>query len=592
MPNNVSAPQDTLYVSTVNISLAKDSSKTIESIKLGKNNESPRDVQKTICAGGEHREEFHEPLPLGPNDHIFVSVNCSYWPWWKRVDIRIDINLRDTGYVCGEQGVRLYRRKERNVEVVVAAYCQPVTPVPATPGQLPATTASILEACSQFRLLIIGNSGVGKSSLIRKVFGVEIVDVSEATRGTADIEKEFISATNERFVVHDSLGFEAGDEQNIDIVKQFIARRKAMPQLKDQLHAIWLCLETPYCGGRLLEAGAEKVLQERDKVLGNVPLVVVLTKVDQLDAQLEIDPPENETLENYKSRYLNKYCVEPLRRAAGRDITHVTVSVKDGYSESLTNLVKATKDNMAKYHVDETPWFVASIAQRVSIKEKIELSIAVGKKEYWNILMGAVFRGHTLQQYLHVIRKDVITVWNFNDPDKCLMDDRIFEVLLRTNNLGDTADTQSNKASFADLIASALELLQKGLSGSVDIASVLGFAVAATKAPNKMYQGAKEDVKILMAFIVNLICVMQVIFLLASGGPVTRQTVALAVGGCERQRSVVHSLVNDFDGKLGVLLGGRDYALEQVVKWIWLYSIKDDEIEALKRRMGQVPVVP
>ena len=62
---------------------------------------------------------------------------------------------------------------------------------------------------------------------------------SENTRGEADIDREFSSPTNERFVVHDSLGFETADEQKMDIVKQFVARRKAMPQLKDQLHAIW-----------------------------------------------------------------------------------------------------------------------------------------------------------------------------------------------------------------------------------------------------------------------------------------------------------------------------------------------------------------
>jgi hypothetical protein len=50
--------------------------------------------------------------------------------------------------------------------------------------------------------------------------------------------------------------------------------------------------------------------------------------------------------------------------------------VEDCYSESLPSLVKATNEDMAKYHVDEAPRVVASIAQRVSIKEKIELSIA------------------------------------------------------------------------------------------------------------------------------------------------------------------------------------------------------------------------
>ena len=50
--------------------------------------------------------------------------------------------------------------------------------------------------------------------------------------------------------------------------------------------------------------------------------------------------------------------------------------MEDGYSESLSSLVKATDEDMAKYHVDEALRVVASIAQRVSIKEKIELSIA------------------------------------------------------------------------------------------------------------------------------------------------------------------------------------------------------------------------
>ena len=34
------------------------------------------------------------------------------------------------------------------------------------------------------------------------------------------------------------------------------------------------------------------------------------------------------------------------------------------------------------------------------------------------LLKSAVFRGHTLKECLQVIHKDVITVWNFNDPDE------------------------------------------------------------------------------------------------------------------------------------------------------------------------------
>lgn len=34
------------------------------------------------------------------------------------------------------------------------------------------------------------------------------------------------------------------------------------------------------------------------------------------------------------------------------------------------------------------------------------------------LLKSAVFRGHTLAECLQVIRRDIITVWNFNDPDE------------------------------------------------------------------------------------------------------------------------------------------------------------------------------
>ena len=67
---------------------------------------------------------------------------------------------------------------------------------------------------------------------------VSFKHTSENTRGEANIDREFISSTNKRFVVHDSL-FESADGRNMEIVEEFVARRTAMPQLKDQLHAIW-----------------------------------------------------------------------------------------------------------------------------------------------------------------------------------------------------------------------------------------------------------------------------------------------------------------------------------------------------------------
>ncbi|KAF8433788.1 hypothetical protein L210DRAFT_3486005 [Boletus edulis BED1] len=583
-PASQSTLDSTLYASAIDISLAKDSHKTIESIKVKKNSESVKDVLNPMYVNGVYRMEFSPLLVIDPEEHISVSINCSWLASATRVaeDIPIDINLRDIECTYHGQGITSYRKKERDVEVVITGH-----------HSLLATTTLIIQSCERFRLLIIGNSGVGKSSLLYKVFGVAGVHTSQTARGAANINQEFIATTNDRFVVHDSLGFESGDDRNMGIVKDFVSRRKAMPQLKDQLHTVWLCLETPYAGGRLLEGGAEDFLRRRTEVLGKIPLVVVLTKADQLDIQLMIDPPEDDDVEQYKSRYLDKHCVEPLHKAAGSDVTHVAVSAQDGYSESLSNLVRATDKTMAKYHVDEAPRVVASIAQRVSIKDKIELSIAIGEKRYWNMLFDSgVFRGHTLQEYLQVIRKDIVTIWNFDDPGQYLMDDNIIKALLHTDNLvGEgTSEAPSSMDSFANFLVSALKR-QGSLSGSggimlSDTGATAGVASSVARTMYEAYQ-AEEDVKTLVTYVVDLICVMQAIFLLASGGrdAITAYTVTLVLQAYEETKKIVHMSVDGFDGKPGVLAGGRDHVLDGMEKLIWHHSIADRDIEGLRRRI-------
>ena len=91
-----------------------------------------------------------------------------------------------------------------------------------------------------------------------------------------------------------------------------------------------------------------------------------------------------------------------------------------------------------------------------------------------------------------------------------------------------------------------------------------------------------------MAYIVDLICVMQVIFLLASGDRVTPETAVLALRAYETQKRFVHLQVDGFDGKLGVLPTGHDHVLEKIEALIWRYSIPDDKVEELRRKIGEV----
>ncbi|KAG1842109.1 hypothetical protein C8R48DRAFT_568748, partial [Suillus tomentosus] len=66
------------------------------------------------------------------------------------------------------------------------------------------TTDEIFRKCPQFRILVIGKTGVGKSSLINHAFGVQNATASHAQPGEATIDQEFISPQNDRFILHDS----------------------------------------------------------------------------------------------------------------------------------------------------------------------------------------------------------------------------------------------------------------------------------------------------------------------------------------------------------------------------------------------------
>ncbi|KAG6376535.1 hypothetical protein JVT61DRAFT_2529 [Boletus reticuloceps] len=101
--------------------------------------------------------------------------------------------------------------------------------------------------------------------------------------------------------------------------------------------------------------------------------------------------------------------------------------------------------------------------------------------------------------------------------------------------------------------------------------------------PYRFHLSSENDVKVIMAYVVDLICAMQAIFLLAFGGRVTADKVALALRAYEQPRKIVHLKVDAFDGRLG-----RDHVLDKVEELIWRYSIADHEIEETRRKISQV----
>ena len=67
-------------------------------------------------------------------------------------------------------------------------------------------------------------------------------------RGLHNIEDELIFTKHDGYVFHDSRGFEAGGEEELRIVQEFVRRRSREMRLRNRLHAIWFVpLHTSIC---------------------------------------------------------------------------------------------------------------------------------------------------------------------------------------------------------------------------------------------------------------------------------------------------------------------------------------------------------
>ncbi|KAL4077791.1 hypothetical protein J3A83DRAFT_1664988 [Scleroderma citrinum] len=326
----------------------------------------------------------------------------------------------------------------------------PHTPIPAQSGLLTSdtkptltglltpTTEGFLELCPRFRLLIIGKTEVGKTSLINSIFGIDGARPAHEERGKANIETPLYSELNEHFVLHDSNGFEPGENNNLADVKRFIERRKTHSDVNEQLHAVWLFFQVPV---ELIETGMEELLRDKSSILGNIPTIFVFTKYDMLTEAIErrwvLEKKDytEEQLNLEADQYLKQHYIKCIQELTGRNnIPYIAVSSSPRYKDTLKWLAELTHEKVSEYFVPQNTQLlrqyssgasavavVTAIAQRVATELHIAESINVGKRRFWKAFFsGANLSGHTIQDCLNVIHTDIVKVWNFYDPSGLL----------------------------------------------------------------------------------------------------------------------------------------------------------------------------
>ncbi|KAJ6526135.1 hypothetical protein DFH09DRAFT_1188011 [Mycena vulgaris] len=446
------------------------------------------------------------------------------------------------------------------------------------PEPLVLETERILRDCPQFRVLVVGKSGAGKSSLIGHTFGVDVKSVSTDQRGECNIYTEIHSPQNPRFVLHDSMGFEPGNVKNLQDVKTFISDRSgARVTLKERVHAIWLCIQVPRAGGRALETGDEEIVELA--LTHNVPVVVVFTQHDKLLSMINSKLPEpGRTREEiYKlcaekaQPIFHECCIVPLAELGAKLRFELSWVRTSGLSEkrpnpdreALYNLVNTTC-NLVQKDIGVDASIVYAMAQRASAELKINTSVEVGMKRYWaGLASSAHFPGWALRECLETVHKEITESWNFYDPQDHLINNEFMDQVKKIAQLA-TPDEAEAKSWFKTEDREAARAWI-GLAGATlavhagPVIGTLGVTAWFTKFVSDLYHNTPETLRCFMAYLIDLTLVLHELFYvlpIVSPRTVTEDNIAMAFeryndSDLGRVHSEVRRYVSTGDWKYG-----------------------------------------
>lgn len=229
-------------------------------------------------------------------------------------------------------------------------------------------------------VLVIGNSGVGKSTLINAVLGEECAETGWGTSGTTD-HLEIYKSDELPFCIIDSVGFEPSfikRTQAINAVKKWSKKSAKEGNRDTQINVIWICVEGT--SGKLFPETIKSIVSATE-MWKTVPIIVVITKSYSIeDRQNNINMVRNVFAEQ-KKRSKNLRKIIPVIAATYR-LNDSAFAAPDGIEE----LIDATNEVMPEgIKTAENDIFKFKLKRKKALAQSVIAAATTG-----GVVVGAV----------------------------------------------------------------------------------------------------------------------------------------------------------------------------------------------------------